>query len=41
MRSASVINADGHLDVAVASGYLMLGNGDGTFVFGGRFERAY
>ena len=32
------LNADGHLDVAVASGDLMLGNGDGTFVFGGRFD---
>ena len=32
------LNADGHLDAAVASGDVMLGNGDGTFVFGGRFD---
>jgi hypothetical protein len=32
------LNADGRLDVVVSSGHLMLGNGDGTFVFGGRFN---
>jgi hypothetical protein len=32
------LNADGRLDVALASGDLMLGNGDGTFMFGGRFD---
>ncbi|HXI29917.1 MAG TPA: VCBS repeat-containing protein [Vicinamibacterales bacterium] len=36
--SVGDLNADGRLDVVVASGDLMLGNGDGTFAFGGRFD---
>ena len=32
------LNADGHLDAVLASGDMMLGNGDGTFIFGGRFD---
>jgi hypothetical protein len=32
------LNVDGNLDVAFGSGAIMLGNGDGTFVSGGRFD---
>jgi hypothetical protein len=35
------LNGDGNPDVAFASGDIMLGNGDGTFTSGGRFDYGY
>jgi hypothetical protein len=32
------LNVDGHMDVALGSGDLFFGNGDGTFSAGGRFD---
>jgi FG-GAP-like repeat/FG-GAP repeat len=38
--SVGDLNDDGHPDVAFQSGDVMFGNGDGAFVFGGRFDYA-